>query len=88
MFLTEFCCFKVLDKCQLREAVQEKEGGLDSSGKHIYIAHFINSTSPFTTPVLCNTFSCTRWIKLEHGTETIVLSGTRVVEEESNSSVR
>lgn len=32
--LTEFCCLKVLDKCQLREAVQEKEGGLDSSGKH------------------------------------------------------
>ncbi|MCD7446346.1 hypothetical protein HAX54_005953 [Datura stramonium] len=26
--------WKVLDKCQLREAIQEKEGGLDSSGKY------------------------------------------------------
>ncbi|XVE57998.1 hypothetical protein DITRI_Ditri04bG0134900 [Diplodiscus trichospermus] len=67
---SDYEIWEVLEKCQLREVVQEKEKGLNSLA-----ATFNNINCSYT-----------RCIKLEHGSETINLSGTRFVEEEPHTS--
>ena len=89
-----FLCLvlKVLGKCQLKEAVQEKEGGLDSLGNDCSYCSkrselsFCCDQSPKIIVALL--FSSGRWIKLEHGTKTVVLFGASSTEEKSNIGAR
>jgi hypothetical protein len=79
---------KVLEKCQLREAIQEKEEGLDSFGKTIIKIDIVYLVLVLFGVNKTNKGYCSRgrWNKLEHGAATTVLFGTRFIEEEPNTS--
>jgi hypothetical protein len=78
---------KVLEKCQLQEAIRQKDEGLNAKGKgkkrvskRCTFLGFRKLKMPIT---VC---SCARWIELERGTEATILSWTCIAETQQDIS--
>lgn len=78
---------KVLEKCQLQEAIQQKDEGLNAKGKEKKRVSkrcaFVGFRKLNVHILVC---SCARWIELEHGTEATILSWTCVAETQQDIS--